>query len=190
MDDWSVLGQADTASAVSTQPLASTTAAHINCPAKLSSHSVTQQHQRTLAKIPAASLPRQAPRAPMAAGRISVPAVTAVFGVSAAPAEPAGTGLTPLESVTALYMLNLLAKYSSADPFRAPVDPEAQVRIESLVATAAPVMCAAESTKQDVAARQHELPAIAANPGRWHFEALYTTTLLHKRCNWQGSSVR
>jgi hypothetical protein len=65
----------------------------------------------------------------MAAGQNSVPAVTAVAGVSAAPAEPKGTGLTPLEQGTAMHMLNLLAKYKEADPFRAPVDPKAQVRV-------------------------------------------------------------
>jgi hypothetical protein len=72
----------------------------------------------------------------MAAGQNSVPAVTAVAGVytdmsatPAAPAEQAGTGLTPLETGTAMHMLNLPAKYKEADHFRAPVDPEAQVRV-------------------------------------------------------------
>jgi hypothetical protein len=48
--------------------------------------------------------------------------------VSVAPSQPTGNGLTRLERETALYMLNLLAKYKEADPFRAPVDWEALVR--------------------------------------------------------------
>jgi hypothetical protein len=133
MTDGSVLGQAGVVSAAPTQPLASTTSAHINGPAKLSSNSTMQQAQGHVEKVPAtAEQPRPAAAppalgAPVVAGHISAPAATAVAAPAAAPAQATGNGLTRLERETALFMLNLLAKYKEADPFRAPVDWEALV---------------------------------------------------------------
>jgi hypothetical protein len=134
MTDGSVHSQAGIVSAALPQPLASTTAAHINGPAKMNSNSTIQQSHVTVEKAPAAAqqpraaAPPPAPTAPVTAQRIAAPAVTAVAGVSAAPSEPTGNGLTRLERETALYMLNLLSKYKEADPFRAPVDWEGLVR--------------------------------------------------------------
>ncbi|KAF6253884.1 Bromodomain-containing protein [Scenedesmus sp. NREL 46B-D3] len=85
----------------------------------------TQKHAENLAveaKKQHTALPPRAPVAPAAASRIKLPAATAFAAPAAASAEATGTGLTRLERETALYVLDLLAKYKEADPFRQPVD--------------------------------------------------------------------
>jgi hypothetical protein len=128
--DGSVLGEAGIVPAAPTQLQASTTAL-VNSIARRNGNNTMQQAQVTAQMTSAAAQQPQAavaPLAPMAGGRISSRAVTAVAGASAAAAEPIGNGMTRVERETALYMLNLLAKYKEADPFRDPVDYVAMVR--------------------------------------------------------------
>jgi hypothetical protein len=130
INDGSLLGQAGNVSAAPRQ-LRASTAALVDSIARRNGNNTMQQAQVTAQMTSAAAQqPRAAvsPLAPMAGGHISLRAVTAVAGASAAAAEPTGNGMTRVERETALYMLNLLAKYKEADPFRDPVDYVAMVR--------------------------------------------------------------
>jgi hypothetical protein len=127
----SVVCQAGIVSAAQMQPLASVTAAHINGQAKMNSNSTMQQADVIIENKPAAVRhPRAAaPQRAFVANPISPPAVTAAAGVSA---RCTGNGLTRQEQETALHVLASLSKHKEAQPFRAPVDWEALVRVAAL----------------------------------------------------------